>query len=295
MILNQNALQNLTLGYSAAFQKGLSSVETHWDKIATKVISSSAAQGYAWLGQMPQMKEWVGEREIQKLSTHDYTIKNKKFEMTIGVKRDDIEDDQYGVYTPLFSNMGEAAALHPEELVFTALKKGFTEKCYDGKTFFATDHHIKKGEKYSNKGTHKLTTESFEVARSGMMSLVGEKNKPLNLVPNLLVVAPANEKVARMILEADTINGTTNINKGLAELLVVPELADKPAQWYLLCTGRSLKPIIYQERKAIKFTNKTNDTDDNVFYRDEYIYGADGRCNVGYGYPQMAYGSTGEN
>ena len=31
--------------------------------------------------------------------------------MTIGVPRDDIEDDKYGVYTPLFSNMGEAAAL----------------------------------------------------------------------------------------------------------------------------------------------------------------------------------------
>ena len=58
--------------------------------------------------------------------------KNKKFEMTIGVPRDDIEDDKYGVYTPLFSNMGEAAALQPDELVFGAMMSGFNEKCYDG-------------------------------------------------------------------------------------------------------------------------------------------------------------------
>lgn len=48
------------------------------------------------------MREWIGEREVQALAAYDYLIKNKKFEMTIGVPRDDIEDDKYGVYTPLF-------------------------------------------------------------------------------------------------------------------------------------------------------------------------------------------------
>lgn len=63
---------------------------------------------------------------------------------------------------------------------------------------------------------------------------------------------------------------------------------------FLLCTNRFLKPFIYQLRKKIKFTSLTRDTDENVFMLDEYLYGADGRSNAGYGFWQMAYGSTGE-
>lgn len=51
--------------------------------------------------------------------------------------------------------------------------------------------------------------------------------------------------------------------------------------------------IIYQKRKPIKLTSKTNDNDDTVFMKDQFIWGADGRSNAGYGFWQMAYGSTG--
>jgi phage major head subunit gpT-like protein len=61
--------------------------------------------------------------------------------------------------------------------------------------------------------------------------------------------------------------------------------------WFLLCTNRTVKPIIYQERKAPEFVNKDRPTDDNVFERREFVYGVDMRCNVGYGFPQMAWGS----
>ena len=126
-----------------------------------------------------------------------------------------------------------------------------------------------------------------------MMSITGDKGKSLNLVPNLLVVSPANEKAARLILKADQINGTTNVLKDTAELLVATELADTPDAWFLLCTNRFLKPIIFQKRKEIKMTSLTKDDDQNVFLRDEFVWGADGRSNAGYGFWQMAYGSDG--
>ena len=43
-----------------------------------------------------------------------------------------------------FSNMGEAAALHPDELVFGAMMEGFTAKCYDGLSFFNEAHKVGK-------------------------------------------------------------------------------------------------------------------------------------------------------
>ena len=297
MIVNQANLRGLNVSYSSAYNKAFAGVESNYEKIATTVPSATAETDYKWLGQMPQMREWVGEREIQKMSAYDYTIKNKKFETTVSVPREDIEDDQYGVYTPLFSNMGEAAAKHPDVLCFGALKAGFKKKCYDGKTFFAENHPSGEGGKkaVSNLSHEKLSASSYEMARASMMSLTGDKGKSLGLVPNLLVVSPASEKEGLLILKADQINGTTNVLKGTAELLVEPELADMPYAWFLLCTKRFLKPIIFQRRKEIKLTALTKDDDQNVFMLDEFIWGADGRSNAGYGFWQMAYGSDGAN
>ena len=239
------------------------------------------------------MREWIGEREIQALAGYGYLIKNKKFEMTIGVPREDIEDDKYGVYTPLFSNMGESAALHPDDLIFGAMMDGFDEKCYDGLSFFNTAHKVGDAT-YSNRSNKKLSRESYMEGRSSIMSIKGDKGKSLKLVPDLLVVSPALEEKARLILEADLIDGTTNVLKDTAKLHVEPALAEHPDYWFLLCTSRFLKPFIYQLRKKIKFVSLTKDTDENVFMLDEYLYGADGRSNAGYGFWQMAYGSTGE-
>lgn len=294
MIINQSNLHGLTTGFSAAFNKALSEVSPDYKDIATVTSSSTATNNYAWLGQIPGMKEWIGDREVQHISEYGYTIKNKSFERTIGINRDAIEDDQYGIYTPMFSMMGQEAGEHYNDLVFEMLTKGFTEKCYDEKTFFATDHV--SGEKtFSNASTAALSTESFLAARQAMMSITGDKNKPLKLVPDLLVVSPKNEMVAKKILEASLIDGTTNITQNLAKIKVATELSgDNEDAWFLLCTKKFLKPIILQIRKKIKFDMLTKDTDPNVFLHKEYLYGCDSRDNAGFGFWQMAYGSTGK-
>lgn len=293
MIVNQANLHGLTVSYSTAFNKSFDTVAPNYQKVATVVPSSTGEQDYKWLGQIPEMREWIGEREVQSLAAYDYSLKNKKFEMTYGVPREDIEDDKYGVYAALFSNMGESAALHPDKLVFEAMMNGFTALCYDGKPFFAENHQVEKTT-YSNKGNERLSRESYKKARAAIMSIRGDKGKSLKLVPDLLVVSPALEETARLILEADQVNGTTNVLKGTAKLLVEPMLAEHKRYWFLLCTGRFLKPFIYQLREKIRFTSLTKDTDENVFMRDEFLYGATGRSNAGYAFWQMAYGSTGE-
>lgn len=292
MIVNQASLQGLNVAYSTAFNKVFQGVSTLYQEFATTVPSSTAAQNYKWLGQIPHMREWIGERQIQALSAYDYTIKNKKFEMSIAVPRDDIEDDQYGTYTPMFGRLGEAAALHPEELCFQALKDGFESLCYDGLPFFSDEH--KSGDRiFSNLSHKKLSIEAFEEARAAIMSITGDQGKSLKLVPNLLIVSPKNEKMARLILEADQIEGTTNVNKGLAKVMVAPDLSDKPDKWFLAVTNRFIKPIIFQKRKEIKLTSYTKDDDMNVFLNDEFVWGADGRSNAGYSFWQMMYGSDG--
>lgn len=292
MIINQLALRGIFVGFNTIFNKVFDAQTPLWSKVATRVPSSTSEENYKWLGKIPRMREWIGEREIQNLSASDYTIKNKKFELTIAVPRDEIEDDRIGVYNPVIADIAQSTALHPDNLVFKLLKGGFTTECYDGKPFFSNEHKTGKLT-ISNKTNAVLTADSYGKARMAMMSLKDENKDSLNIIPNLLVVPPSLEGAAKTILTAEFIDGSSNIWKDTAELLVVPELSGSDKAWYLLCTTKSLKPLIFQEREVPKFVSRTNENDENVFNKDEYQYGVRARSNAGYGFWQMAYGSDG--
>lgn len=142
MLINSGNLATLFTGFNASFQRGLGQAASQWDRVATRVPSSTKVEEYGWLGKLPSVREWIGDRIVHNAAAHDYTIKNKSHELTIGVDRDDIEDDQFGIYAPLFEEMGMSTAGHTDNLVFDLLKAGFAENAYDGQFFFDTDHPV---------------------------------------------------------------------------------------------------------------------------------------------------------
>jgi phage major head subunit gpT-like protein len=98
------------------------------------------------MGQVPNLREWIGDRIITGISAFGYTVKNLRFESTIAVPRESIEDDKYGVFSPMLQDMGRDAALHPDQMIFDLLSNGFTSLCYDGQSFFDTDHPVVVGD-----------------------------------------------------------------------------------------------------------------------------------------------------
>lgn len=294
MVINQAALREIYSGFNTIFNKGFEGAEPQYPKVAMTVPSSSRDENYKWLGQMPTLREWIGERTIQNLVANSYTITNKSYELTIGIPRDDVMDDNIGIYVPIVKNMGEETKMHPDTLVFGLLADGFKKKCYDGETFFSDNHPLFDKERQSNRGTVALSPESYGLARMQMMGIKGEMGRSLKIVPDLLVVPPQLEAMARRILLSELIDGNTNIYKETADILVIPELADHGTHWYLLATKKSIRPLIFQEREKPVFVSKAKESDDNVFFSGEYIYGVTARYNAGYGLWQLAYGSTGE-
>lgn len=142
MIINQGNLSTLYLGFKTVFNGGLGQAENQWNLVATTVPSNAREEKYGWLGKIPGVRKWVGDRVIQNLMVHDHAIENEPYELTISVSRDDIEDDQYGVYNPLFNEMGMTVGAHPDELVWPLLQNGFAGTGYDGQAFFDTDHPV---------------------------------------------------------------------------------------------------------------------------------------------------------
>lgn len=224
MIINRSNLAGLTTSFSAAFQGALNAAPPmDYAPITFVAPSSTARNAYPFLGQVPGVKEWIGERAVRNLTQHDYSIENRKFEDTVSVKREDIEDDQYGVYTPMFSAMGAAVAAHPNELVFETLSSGHQALCYDGQYFFDADHPVKQAD--------------------------------------------------------GSIASVSNIQTGGG------------TPWYLIDATKAMKPIILQNRIAPTLVRKDREDDDNVFERDEFVYGVRLRRAAGFGYWQTAFRS----
>lgn len=142
IMINRANLNAIFTGFNTAFNDAFAGAQSDWNQVAMEVPSTQAQEQYAWLGSTTRFREWIGDRVIQNLKSHDFTIKNKSFENTVGVDRDHIEDDTFGVYKPMFSQLGQDAKNHPDELIFALMAAGFNSLCYDGQYFFDTDHPV---------------------------------------------------------------------------------------------------------------------------------------------------------
>lgn len=142
MIINQQNLRAAFTGFQTIFNQAFAGVKPTYERVAMVVNSTTREERYPWIGQLPRIREWLGDRVVQNVSNFDFTIKNKDFESTIGVDRNDIEDDKLGLYNPLFQMLGDSAAKFPEELVYGLLQLGFSTLCYDGQFFFDVDHPV---------------------------------------------------------------------------------------------------------------------------------------------------------
>ncbi len=152
-------------GFKTLFQKGFAGYTAMYTSLATVVNSTASEETYGWLGDIPKLREWIGDRHIKSLSSKGYTIKNRKFEGTIGVARDDIEDDKLGLYAPRFEMLGQSASTHPDEVLFELINAAFSTECYDGQNFFDGDHPVgQKGAEVSVSNMQTGTGETWILA-----------------------------------------------------------------------------------------------------------------------------------
>ncbi|MEZ7186129.1 Mu-like prophage major head subunit gpT family protein, partial [Pseudomonas aeruginosa] len=103
---------------------------TTWQKIAMEVPSNTSSNDYKWLSTFPKMRRWIGAKVVKNLKAYKYVVENEDFEATVEVDRNDIEDDQIGIYSPQAKMAGYSAAQLPDELVYEAVNGAFTKPCF---------------------------------------------------------------------------------------------------------------------------------------------------------------------
>lgn len=226
MDINPQNLRSVYTSLSTSFNARFNATTALYDRVAMTVTSTTSKNEYPRLDDLPGFREWNGDRQVHDVSANLFEIVNKDFEKTIGIDRNKIEDDSFGIFTPVASQMGQDAKAFPDLLTFGLMKKGTTTLSFDGQYFFDTDHPS-------------YNSEGAEVSASNYQ-------------------AGAN-----------------------------------PA-WYLVDDTQVLKPLVYQKRKEFKFVSMTRPEDPNVFNQKKFVYGVDGRMNVGFGMWQTAFMSRAE-
>jgi phage major head subunit gpT-like protein len=297
LIVNRQTLLNTTVAFNTIFNEAFGAYKQQLrGRVGMDVPSSTRTNDYRWLGKLKGMREWLGDRQITALEASGYQVVNKDFENTVGVDRNDIADDQIGMYRPMIADLGQTAAEQPDVLLAALLTNAFTAVGFDGQYFVDVDHPVTDVngvvQNVSNHGGGASTpwflavtsrpvkplifqdrqsptfvakdqldddnvflkkqflygvdmrcnagyglwqlifgskvaldATGYAAARAAMMSMKGDNGRPLNLVPDLLIVPGSLEGAARSLVLLPTVaTGGANPWYGTAEVLVSPLL-----------------------------------------------------------------------
>ena len=281
--------------------------------VSNYFTSDQPSETYAWLGQSPQMREWIGGRNAKGLKENGINIKNKHFESTIDILVRDMRRDKSGQAMVRIRELAQRTNSHYASLLSTLILNGAATECYDGQYFFDTDHSEGDSGTQSNllsvdisalpvivAGTTTLpSVEEFQFAiAAAIAQIVGIKDdqgEPMNedanqftvMVPVSLmnvalqaVATPVQVAASQSALEALKQNFSINV-------AVNPRLSSWTASFAVFRTDSNVKALIRQEETAVQLKAKAEGSE-YEFDNDAHQYGVDTWRNVGYGYWQMA-------
>ena len=283
--------------------------------ISNYFTSDQDTEEYRWIGQSPVMREWVGGRHAKGFTTNGISIENKHFEATIDIPVKHLRRDKTGQIKARIGELATKTNSHWALLLSELISKGESQECYDGKSFFATNHKEGKSGEQSNKinfdlakagitgeaGTPTAPTEAAlrEAILAGVQQIIGFKDdqgEPMNEnATRFVVMVPVSLWfVAKACLAVPlTTGGATNPVKVLADLNI--DVAANPRltgnKVYVFRADGDVKAFIRQEEEAVQVKAKAEGSE-YEFDHDAHQYGVDTWRNVGYGYWQHACSIT---
>lgn len=272
--------------------------------------SDQASEEYAWLGQSPQMREWIGGRNAKGFRENGLTIVNKHYESTLEILVRDLRRDKTGQVMTRIKELARRTNSHWASLLSTLIIAGESTACYDDQSFFDTDHE--EGDSGAQSNDISVDISGLPVIEAGtttnpavaelqyciakgvqqILSFKDDQAEPMNedassfvvMVPIVLMNA-AMQAVATPAQVAETQTALQAL-KSAFSLSVVPNArltwTDKFAMFR---TDSYIKSFIRQSETGVNLKVKGYDSEFE-FDNDAHQYGVDTWRNVAYGYWQ---------
>lgn len=290
--LSAELLSAVNTGFNARFRDGMqrgrvppglgqsmAAYLVKFAELAMNVPSTGEREVHTWVSQMPGFSIWVGERVASTLAVNGLLVTNDDYHETVEIDRNKILDDAIGAYGGVFEAMGAESA--DDAFWLDLCIAGLIDETIawgDGLAFF---HATRKfgDETINNVVDGELTQTNLQLAVSRMMAFKGNKGKPLNAIPFMVICGATAFWKAKKWLENETVTddageSVTNETRGIA----VPRWHfGLPANaWYLVGFKSTFRPVCAQRRQeASNLVSNVNPTDPNVFYLKKYVYGTD--------------------
>lgn len=282
------------------------------DAISNLFGSDQSGETYAFLGQSPAMREWIGARQAKGFTGNGITILNKHYEATIEIQKKDARRDKTGQVQARVDEFADRGQTHWASLLSALLLNGASTLCYDGQYFFDTDHSEGSSGTQSNKITvdisslpaavHGVITapsveEAQQVLLAGIaqiLSFKDDQGEPMNenarrftaVVPTslFLVFSAAVAAITTAALQQ-------NLNANLIKGIVIDIEMNARLTWTdtiaIFRTDSPIKAFIRQSEQDIELKAKAEGSEFE-FDNDAWQFGIDGWRGVGYGYWQRA-------
>lgn len=293
-VITRELLEALDTNIRVTWQKrfeGAPNAELY-KKIAMPINSKSLSEKYSFLGTVPGLREFKSERIPGTLSGFNYEITNKKWESTLDVDRDVIEDDNTGQIMLAVTGLATKAAKHYTILTAKAFELAASTAIYDGQNFFDADHTT--GSNYL--GTAKsLDATNVAAAELLLNKQTDDRGEYLGYQGTAIICGPELAAAAHKLVNSKTIAdggiAVDNPNYQRYEVIVLPHLGTNKT-WAVADLSEGLLPFIVQIRVAITLVAKTDLNSDRAFDKDIFTWGTRARHNVGYGNHQLIVGAV---
>lgn len=307
-LTNNAAFYAVERGISRTFANEVRIATPYFPSISTVQRSNKADEAYAMLGRAPGMREWLGDRVYHQLRAAKFTLENKHFESSLAIERTDIEDDNLGWLETSMRMLGEEAAYHPDELLFSAMKAGESSECWDGQYFFDTDHVWGSSGTQSNILTYTTVNpaavtpleinKAFHLAMVRMLGFKKDNGKrwirpKQNMLSGLRIACPlslysnAYKAFNTRIVEVSATEETDAVVMSRPEIDNIADLgtADGGSDTIMdvYYTGGMIKPYLFQLRQPLRQQTKRRggDSDNDIEFK-QVLHLTEARYNIGY-------------
>ena len=286
------------------------------EDLAIKATSThSSGEDYAWLGNVKGMSEWLGARQFQTLREFQYFIKNRKWEDSLAIKEEDYEFDKLGQIIARINELSDAAGNHPLELLTELIIAGENTPCYDGESFYDTDHA--EGESGTQSNIVSVDISSLPIPADAHGSTTDPSAQELEKCLLKAIQAmmgfkndqgrPINQRAKRFAMHVPIsylssslgATGNPSFTNGYINTLVsnnqrfqIDVYSDPLLTWTnkfaLHRIDASMKPFVFQEARPINMKPPLSYDSEHHTLNDEHLFPIDGIYNVGYGLWQQS-------
>lgn len=302
-MLSTEELDKLDTDVVASVYEGNETVPTWHQQLAEEVPSNGRDVTYNHMVNPVVPRRWKRgtTKTIQRVARGERRVKNDRFELTVGIDRDDVNDDVSGMVRRdlidvAFEN-GQKFAQVKDDLAADVLIGNAVGM--DKAPLFGA-HHLNPLDAASPQYTNDFsgmpfTPENVARATAIILGQRGPDGLPRKLRATHALLPPNLSVRGDHIFGATQINGTDNVLRGRAQSIIAPELGSTNENpqgdetWYLVVLSGRKRPLVYQRREALRAVALFDPRDPNVWERNELLWTASERFAIAGGYPYLIY------